>query len=332
MQKKVIIMKIKKEAISMKIQKNIVLAFIVLVTVFLSVTFTSCSLYGHIYGNGTNQTNGHATVSNNDSGSISTKNHEDTADRCERFGHTPTNEEDVEPTCTKPGKTGRVYCSVCGYTITASTTIPATEHTPTNEEDVQPTCVKPGKIGRVYCSVCGYTLAPSEVIPATGMHENDGNKTCRYCGLKMNTSKETISIRTRDNTAEISFTGRSNQHYDMVELTNYYDFNYLRELGYDKLYLELSFNCMRLPTCYGPHFYIYPTVDCPVGAIDAAISGDNCLFSTEVSGMFYAWKDKEYNTYVLLNDLPEGRLYIRYGATSGIWKNRDVYVRVTPCR
>ena len=259
----------------------------VLLALALSSAFCSCGIYELLYDLDTDPYFGYE----DDEAHTCTPIGGYDSDRCERFGHTLVEDDGVEPTCVKPGRTGRVYCSVCGKTITAS-----------------------------------------ETLPATGIHEEDMNDKCRFCGLNMNTDRETIHVRTKDNAAEITCTGRSKQHYDVVDLKTCYDFSYLRECGYDSVYVELSFNCKRLPTCYGPHVYLYSTVNCPTGAIDAAMYGDDCLFSTEVSGMFYTWGDKGYSTYISLDDLPEGRLYIRYGATSGIWKNRDVCLHVMPYR
>ena len=42
--------------------------------------------------------------------------------------HTPVTDAAVEPTCTEPGLTEGSHCSVCGITIVAQKTLPATDH------------------------------------------------------------------------------------------------------------------------------------------------------------------------------------------------------------
>ena len=74
--------------------------------------------------------------------------------------HTPAIEAKVDPTCTDAGKTERVYCSVCGDTITASVTIPATGHS--YESTVTaPTCTENGYT--THTCHCGDTYTDSSV-------------------------------------------------------------------------------------------------------------------------------------------------------------------------
>ncbi|MBR6793636.1 MAG: hypothetical protein IKM48_04690, partial [Clostridia bacterium] len=104
-------------------------------------------------------------------------------------------------TCTEPGLTDGVKCSVCGEIITAQVEIPALGHTAAEagiENNVAPTCTEAGSYDNVvYCSVCGEEISretvtvdalghTEEVIPGkaatcieTGL--TDGVK-CAVCG------------------------------------------------------------------------------------------------------------------------------------------------------
>ena len=82
-------------------------------------------------------------------------------------------------TCTEAGLTDGVVCSVCGATLTAQETIPATGiHTEVVvTEGAAATCKYDGLTDEVACSVCGVTLSTQEVIPATG-HTPGAEPTC----------------------------------------------------------------------------------------------------------------------------------------------------------
>lgn len=89
----------------------------------------------------------------------------------EATGHTAAEElANVKAaTCTEPGYTGDVVCSVCGDVITPGEVIEAKGHTPVDAGNAKAaTCTEPGYTGDTKCSVCGETVTTGEVIPATG--------------------------------------------------------------------------------------------------------------------------------------------------------------------
>ena len=98
-------------------------------------------------------------------------------------GHTegrPVKENEVAPTCTKPGSYDEVvYCSVCGEEISRTVkAVPATGHTegrPVKENEVAPTCTEDGGYDEVtYCSICHEELSRKHVkVEALGHKEGE---------------------------------------------------------------------------------------------------------------------------------------------------------------
>lgn len=89
----------------------------------------------------------------------------------EATGHTAAEElaNVKEATCTEPGYTGDVVCSVCGEVITPGEVIEAKGHTPVDAGNAkEATCTEPGYTGDTKCEVCGEVITPGEVIPAKG--------------------------------------------------------------------------------------------------------------------------------------------------------------------
>lgn len=89
----------------------------------------------------------------------------------EATGHTAAEElaNVKEATCTEPGYTGDVVCSVCGEVITPGEVIEAKGHTPVDAGNAkEATCTEPGYTGDTKCEVCGETVTTGEVIPAKG--------------------------------------------------------------------------------------------------------------------------------------------------------------------
>ena len=82
--------------------------------------------------------------------------------------HTPATRPSVAATCTTAGKTQGTYCSQCGATIKAQTTIPATGHTAVTRQGTAATCTTAGKSDGSYCSKCGVTLKAQTTIAALG--------------------------------------------------------------------------------------------------------------------------------------------------------------------
>lgn len=72
----------------------------------------------------------------------------------------------VEPTCTEPGCSGDLVCTMCGEVVRESRELPA-EHM-AKKLNVRATCDKPGTSGRCVCSVCGEVLEEGVEVPALG--------------------------------------------------------------------------------------------------------------------------------------------------------------------
>ena len=86
-------------------------------------------------------------------------------------GHTPVEVAEQPATCTKPGHTAGVKCSVCGATISGIEVIPATGHTEVIDAAKAPTCTETGLTEGKHCSVCHVVLVEQKVVPAKGHTE-----------------------------------------------------------------------------------------------------------------------------------------------------------------
>ncbi len=75
------------------------------------------------------------------------------------------------PTCTEDGYTGDEICTICGKTLTAGETIPATGHSYVSEITKEATCTQSG-IAIYTCSICGDSY--TQTIPAAGHKWNAG--------------------------------------------------------------------------------------------------------------------------------------------------------------
>lgn len=90
--------------------------------------------------------------------------------------HISVEAEDIPPTCTEDGLTGKTYCSICNETLNPGEVVPATGHTPGEWIiEKEPTDSAEGlRIQK--CTKCGAELA-REVIPAdkTGSSQSGDN-------------------------------------------------------------------------------------------------------------------------------------------------------------
>ena len=71
----------------------------------------------------------------------------------------------VAPTCTEPGLTEGMRCSVCQDIIVAQEFIKPFGHTTVIDNGVAPTCTTTGFTDGEHCSVCGEILKKREIIP-----------------------------------------------------------------------------------------------------------------------------------------------------------------------
>lgn len=91
------------------------------------------------------------------------------------FGHTPTKDNAVKATCITTGLTEGKHCVICGETIVAQETIPATgKHNYVGKVTTDATCTEDG-VKTFTCSVCNDSY--TETIPATGKHNYVGKVT-----------------------------------------------------------------------------------------------------------------------------------------------------------
>ena len=101
--------------------------------------------------------------------------------------HEEATESGYAATCTEDGKTDRVYCSICGDTITASEVIPAIGHDMIVDDAVAPTCTATGLTEGSHCSRCDHKV-DQEVVDALGhtdgavVVENNVAPTCTATG------------------------------------------------------------------------------------------------------------------------------------------------------
>ena len=82
--------------------------------------------------------------------------------------HTESSIPAVAATCTTPGLTDGVQCSVCGYVIVSQNAIPAKGHTVIVDEELPATCESAGKTEGAHCDTCKQVLVAQQPIAATG--------------------------------------------------------------------------------------------------------------------------------------------------------------------
>ena len=91
----------------------------------------------------------------------------------------------VAPTCTEPGLTEGMRCSVCQDIIVAQEFIKPFGHNAVVDSAVAPTCTEAGLTEGEHCSVCGEILKEQEIIPAshTIVIDEAVTPTCTTSGL-----------------------------------------------------------------------------------------------------------------------------------------------------
>ena len=85
--------------------------------------------------------------------------------------HTETTADGMTPGCTTEGKSGKVFCSICGALKAENQVLPATGHNKVVDPAVAPGCTVPGKTEGSHCSRCGQIFVEQQSVPATGHRE-----------------------------------------------------------------------------------------------------------------------------------------------------------------
>ena len=104
----------------------------------------------------------------------------------ESADHTEKTIPAVDATCTEPGYTAGVECSVCGKIITAPTEIAASGHKEETIPKVPATCKETGLTEGKKCTVCGVVTVPQqeiEIVPHTEKILPEVPSTCKETGL-----------------------------------------------------------------------------------------------------------------------------------------------------
>ncbi len=81
--------------------------------------------------------------------------------------HTEVVDGAFAATCTRPGSTGTVYCSVCNVTIKEAEVIEAPGHVEVVDAAVAATCLTTGLTKGSHCDVCGMTIVAQTVVAKT---------------------------------------------------------------------------------------------------------------------------------------------------------------------
>ena len=84
------------------------------------------------------------------------------------MGHTEVVDPAVDATCTEPGLTEGIRCTVCRETIVAQEEIPARGHVEIVDAAVAATCTTTGLTEGKHCDVCGEVLVAQEEVAALG--------------------------------------------------------------------------------------------------------------------------------------------------------------------
>ena len=102
----------------------------------------------------------------------------------ELAAHKETYSSGLDATCTEPGYTVGMKCSVCSEIFIAVQPISPTGHTLENKEGLESTCTEDGYTAHQKCTVCDAEIG-KDVIPAAhtyGEADANGTKACTICG------------------------------------------------------------------------------------------------------------------------------------------------------
>lgn len=169
-------------------------------------------------------------------------------------------------------------------------------------------------------------------------HRNDGG-VCSICGTNLNTGSVTFR---RDYDVKVDLSGRGN-YYDMVNLTDYFDMDYLRSQGYTKFRIEgkidikwRSHIAALTPIGAKQYLFFYPTQKSPSGNFDAALTGATIptLFEQEFACTSTKFKTYNFSTNIEFDRLAENRIYVRFDINNlqHIWTNKNLVLVITPIR
>ena len=136
------------------------------------------------------------------------------------LGHKSVEIPGIAATCTEPGKTSGLKCSVCDYVIATPSNIPARDHTKVVEEAVQPTCKKVGYTRHVYCKYCDKVFEKKETVAkiahkyeykntkkATTTADGTRQGTCSLCGTQVDKTIAKVSSITLS-TSKCTYNGK----------------------------------------------------------------------------------------------------------------------------
>ncbi len=116
-------------------------------------------------------------------------------------GHTSTDVEALDPTCTEAGHTAGKKCEVCGAILEGVDTIPAKGHTLVVDEAVAATCTEAGHTVGVTCAECDAVLVEEKEIPALGHDYGEWTvtkaATCTEAGEQAHTCKRCGEVETQ---------------------------------------------------------------------------------------------------------------------------------------
>lgn len=192
------------------------------------------------------------------------------------------------------------------------------------------TCM-PTKDGYIFNYWCSDSACTNEI----SMFEYDPDEDELYAKWTEITS---INVYTRESTYNITDSGRENQPYDVIPLSDYFDSSSLIKGGYTKYQIDINLDVIEYDNGY-QYIFFYPTTE-SISAIEnyIGIDDDNLLetikFIHKEGSLGDYWGDHSFSVVIDISDLSID-LVLRYGASgdwSDDWANRDLVVTVTPIK